>query len=132
MIKKRICVFCLCLPILAALTGCADGEVQSTVSEVVSRLGEDMNETLSRAESALESMDGIETVSGLDNEDASGMESNLDSGLDNDLDSGLDSGLNGDDDYGNLDSDLADDGVVDEDGGLTGDDESSAAVTRDR
>lgn len=72
MLKKRILAFCLCLSAAAVLTGCGDGKVQSTVSEVVSRLGDDVSETVSRVESALDDMG-----SGID----SGMDGNLDSDL---------------------------------------------------
>lgn len=109
----KILALCLCLPVLALLTGCGDGKVQSTVSEVVSRLGDDVSETVSRVEDALDgndssSRDGASTL---------------------DETSGLVSG--GD---GNLDSDLADDGVVD--GDRTDDSAASrdgnSKVTKDR
>lgn len=89
---RRFLALCLCLPVLAALTGCGDGKVQSTVSEVVSRLGDDVSETVSRVEDAL---DGDNTSSWLDDEA---------------------SRMHGD---GNLDSDLADDGVIDDEGADT-------------
>lgn len=109
----KILALCLCLPVLALLTGCGDGKVQSTVSEVVSRLGDDVSETVSRVEDAL------------DGDNSSGWDD--DSRLDDD--SGLVS-----DEAGNLDSDLADDGVVDEDrdDDSTASRDDSSKVTKDR
>ncbi|MCI8385001.1 MAG: hypothetical protein HFE95_00970 [Acutalibacter sp.] len=103
----RFLALCLCVPVLAILTGCGDGKVQSTVSEVVSRLGDDVSETVSRVEDALDGDDTSRDDSSI-LEDASREE-------------------------GNLDSDLADDGFVDGDGDddtVSGGD--SSKVTKDR
>lgn len=111
---RRFLALCLCLPVLAALTGCGDGKVQSTVSEVVSRLGDDVSETVSRVEDALDGNDNSSRDSASTLEDNSGLVS---------------------DGAGNLDSDLADDGVVDgdrddNDDTVSRDDDSK--VTKDR
>lgn len=112
---KRVGSLCVCLALLAALAGCGDGKVQSTVSQVVSRVQEDVGDAVSRAESALDSM--------VEDDDASGLQSDLGSGVNSDLDSALDSGL-GDE----LDSGLnSGDGVSAVEG-----EESSARETKDR
>ena len=91
----RFLALCLCVPVLAILTGCGDG------------LGDDVSETVSRVEDALDGDDTSRDDSSI-LEDASREE-------------------------GNLDSDLADDGFVDGDGDddtVSGGD--SSTVTKDR
>ncbi len=92
MLKKRFILFALCAGLAVLLTGCGNGRVESTVSDVISKAGEELDDAVSRVESAVDSMF----------EDDSRTE-------DSRLDSGLESG-------GNLDSDLADDGIVDDEG----------------
>lgn len=124
MLKQRLILCALAGALALILAGCGDGKVQSTVSEVVSKIGDDISGTVSRAESMLDNY----TSSGIDM-DSSSMVSNPDyasSGSDREYGSsgvnsgdwnsdpnGLNSDLNGlNSDLGNLDSDLADDGVV--------------------
>ena len=92
MLKKRFILFALCAGLAVLLTGCGNGRVESTVSDVISKAGEELDDAVSRVESAVDSMF----------EDDSRTE-------DSRLESGLESG-------GNLDSDLADDGIVDDEG----------------
>ena len=129
MLKRRLMLCALAGALALILAGCGNGKVESTVSEVVSKIGEDIGGTVSRVESALDD----HTSSGVDM-DSSSMVSNPDfasSGSDHEngssgVNSGdLNSDLDGlDSDLGNLDSDLADDGVV------SGEESSEAARER--
>ncbi len=77
MIKKRVLIFCLCGAMSLLLTGCANGRVESTVSQVVSKAGEGLDNAVSHIEDGVDSMlDG-----------------------DRDLDSGWDSGPEGSYDF---------------------------------
>ena len=55
MIRKKLLAIVLCAALPFLLAGCGNGKVESTVSEVVSRVGADVSETVSRVESAVES-----------------------------------------------------------------------------
>lgn len=145
MIKKKataagaVFVACLCLILSASFTGCADGQVESTVSDVISRIGADMDETISRVESALNPDDELDSAlnSDWDHNNSSGLSSNyvddFDDGYSSQpglIESQPESGI--DDDYGynpdtngnsgaNLNGGMEDNGIT----GDTGDDLSS-------
>lgn len=55
MMKKKILALALCAALPFIMAGCGNGKVESTVSQVVSRMGDDISETVSRMESAVES-----------------------------------------------------------------------------
>lgn len=61
MIRKKLLALALCAALPFVLAGCGNGKVESTVSEVASRLGNDVSETVSRVESAVESFFDMES-----------------------------------------------------------------------
>ena len=88
---KRFLIFAACCFLAAALTGCGDGKVQSTVSKI----GDDVSNAVSRVESALDPDDNVSSgvpdedeqssmpgYTSSQNGDAGGMGSDTDSGLD--------------------------------------------------
>ncbi len=87
---KRFLIFAACCFLAAALTGCGDGKVQSTVS----KFGCDVSNAVSRVESALDPDDNVSSgvpdedeqssmpgYTSSQNGDAGGMGSDTDSGL---------------------------------------------------
>ena len=63
------------------LAACGDGRVESTVSEAVSKIGEDIGEPVSRVESMLDGDSRLDDWASSDVLDESGWEDGISSGL---------------------------------------------------
>ena len=97
MMKKKILALVLCAVMPFMLAGCGNGKVESTVSEVASRIGNDVSETVSRVESAVESF--FEPASSRLDEEFSSAGSRVDDNDNSDI-SGTETPL--DDDNGSM------------------------------